>query len=111
MTNVVPSAMIASDASAKRINLLGMPRHKLEAWLVGLGERPFRAQQLLKWIHHFGVADFQEMTNLSKPLRAALGARAEIRAPELVDHHRSEDGTHKWLVRVDGGSGTVQVLH
>ena len=98
--------LIASDAAAtpERINLLGMPRPRLEALLESLGERPYRAQQLLKWIYHQGVDSFEAMTDISKSLRERLSEIAEVRAPEVEFQSISADGTRKWLLRVEGGS-------
>ena len=87
-----------------RVNLLGMSPGKLRNYFVSMGEKPFRSQQLLKWIHQRGVEQFEEMTDISKPLRQKLASEAEIRAPEVVSDEISEDGTRKWLIRVTGGS-------
>ncbi|AQZ94706.1 23S rRNA (adenine(2503)-C(2))-methyltransferase RlmN [Halopseudomonas phragmitis] len=92
-----------TDATGK-INLLGLTQPKLEAFFEELGEKRFRAGQVMKWIHHFGVDDFDEMTNLGKALREKLKARAEIRGPEVVSEDISKDGTRKWVVRVASGS-------
>src|SRR6478736_2080638 len=86
-----------------RVNLLGLSRQKMEQFLVDIGEKPFRAQQILKWLHHAGVDDFDAMTNIGKPLRARLKEVAEVRAPEIVSQQDSSDGTRKWAIRVDGG--------
>ncbi|UCE89106.1 MAG: 23S rRNA (adenine(2503)-C(2))-methyltransferase RlmN [Pseudomonadota bacterium] len=85
-------------------NLLDLDREGLEAFLGGLGEKPFRATQLLKWIYQFGVDDFDAMSNLSRALRDKLHACAEIRSPEVVSEQHATDGTIKWLVRVDSGN-------
>ena len=77
------------------INLLGLPLPKMQAFFVDLGEKPFRAQQVLKWIHHAGVTDFAEMTNLGKALRETLEQVAEVRPPEIVSQQDSTDGTRK----------------
>jgi 23S rRNA (adenine2503-C2)-methyltransferase len=66
-----------------------------------LGEKKFRAQQVMKWIHHRYVTDFGDMTDLGKVLRAKLEARAEMHAPQVVLDKASEDGTHKWLLGMD----------
>ncbi len=95
-----------SDA---RTNLLGLPLSKLQAFFLEIGEQPFRAQQVLKWMHHAGVSDFEEMTNLSKALREKLAEIAEVRPPEVVSQQDSEDGTRKWAIRVDGG-GLVETV-
>ncbi len=90
-------------ASAPRVNLLGLSAAALEHFFAELGEKPFRATQLLKWIHQRGVADFALMTDLSKSLRDTLTAVAEVRAPVVVSEQDSADGTRKWLIRTDGG--------
>ena len=77
------SSLIASTAEQPRVNLLGMTRAQLEAYFETLGEKKFRAQQLMKWIHHQGVTDFDAMTNLGKALREKLKAVAEVRPPEI----------------------------
>ncbi len=87
-----------------KTNLLGLTQPKMEAFFEEIGEKRFRAGQVMKWIHHFGVADFDEMTNLGKALREKLKARAEIRGPEIVSEDISRDGTRKWVVRVASGS-------
>ena len=86
-----------------RTNLLGLTLPKMQEFFLSIGEKPFRAQQLLKWIHHGGVDSFDEMTNISKGLREKLAELAEVRAPEIVEQFDSEDGTRKWAIRVDGG--------
>jgi 23S rRNA (adenine2503-C2)-methyltransferase len=93
-----------------KVNLLGLSRAKMEQFLVGIGEKPFRAQQILKWIHHAGIADFESMTNIGKSLRAKLLEVAEIRPPEIVSQQDSVDGTRKWAIRVDGGNLVETVL-
>ncbi len=95
--------------AAERTNLLGLTLPKMQAFFVEHGEKPFRAQQVLKWIHHAGVCDFTEMTNLSKSLREKLCEIAEVRPPEVVSQLDSEDGTRKWAVRVEGG-GLVETV-
>ncbi|TCO82405.1 23S rRNA (adenine2503-C2)-methyltransferase [Plasticicumulans lactativorans] len=87
-----------------RINLLDLTRRELEAFFAGLGEKPFRAQQVMKWIYHEGITDFEAMTNLSKKVRSQLMALAEVRLPEVVLDQASGDGSHKWLIRVDSGN-------
>jgi 23S rRNA (adenine2503-C2)-methyltransferase len=93
-----------------RVNLLGLPLEKMEAFFLDIGEKRFRAAQLMKWIHHFGVSNFDEMTNLSKSLRERLKDVAEIRGPEVVFESQSEDGTRKWVMKLDGGSSVETVL-
>lgn len=92
-----------------KVNLLGMSRKNMEAYLTSIGEKPFRAQQILKWIHHSGIDNFDEMTNLGKPLRAKLQELAEIRPPNVVKQLDSIDGTRKWAVEV-GGNNLVETV-
>lgn len=87
-----------------RMNLLGLSPAQMQEWFASIGEKPFRATQLLKWIHQHGVDDFSQMTNLAKDLRAKLEELAEIRAPQVVEEKLSRDGTRKWLIQVSGGS-------
>lgn len=96
--------------SIEKINLLGMPKAKLEAFFESLGEKRFRAAQVLKWIHQMGVDDFEEMSNISKKLRDKLSEIAEIRPPEVVQQLDSEDGTRKFLIRVSGDNVIETVL-
>ena len=91
-------------SAPERTNLLGLPREEMEGFFVSLGEKPFRAAQALKWIHHRHTASFAAMTDLGKVLRSRLDAVAEIRAPEVVADRLSADGTRKWLFEVGGGN-------
>ncbi len=97
---------LAGELSGKeaKVNLLGLSRKKMEAFFLSIGEKKFRAEQVLKWIHHHRVDSFDEMSNISKSLRELLKAKAEVRGPEVVSSHFSEDGTCKWIVRVASGS-------
>ena len=88
----------------KKVNLAGLTLTKLEDFFSSLGHKKFRAVQLIKWIHQEGELDFARMTNLSKALREELAANCEIRLPQIVTCEESQDGTKKWLVRVEGGS-------
>ncbi len=101
--------MVTSNPKAK-INLLGMTIGQLEAFFLELGEKRFRGSQVMKWMHHYGVSDFNDMTNMSKALRLQLAEVAEIRGPEIVEQHTSEDGTKKWVVKIEGGSSVETVL-
>jgi len=83
-------------------NLLNFDRKGLETFFAEMGEKPFRATQVLKWIHQEGVSDFQLMTNLSKTLRQTLTELADVRLPEIVFEQKSEDGTYKWVLELDG---------
>ena len=76
-------------------NLLDLDPGRLVAYCGELGEKPFRAKQLLHWIHQFGAHDFDSMTDLAKSLRDKLKSRANILAPSIVSDHTSSDGTRK----------------
>ena len=95
--------------TTQKINLLGLSPAKMEAFFADMGEKKFRAQQMLKWIHQFGQPDFHSMTNMSKELRQRISDVAEIRLPEVVYEDFSKDGTRKWVMRVDGGSAIETV--
>lgn len=103
-------AIIATSELQQKVNLLGLTREQMEAFFYELGEKRFRAQQLMKWIHHQGVRDFDLMTNLGKALRQKLAECAEVRPPEIAEQHDSVDGTRKWAIRVEGGSLVEAVL-
>jgi 23S rRNA (adenine2503-C2)-methyltransferase len=92
------------DHNTERINLLGLPHAALEAYFQARGERPFRAVQVMKWIHQQRVTEFAGMTNLSQDLRDRLEADASVSLPEIVSTQTSVDGTTKWLVRVAAGN-------
>ena len=98
------------NASGERTNLLGLTRPELEAFVAGLGAKPFRARQLLKWIYRRGESDFARMTDLAKDFRAALAAVAEVRVPEIVTGRTAADGTRKWLLRMPGAQAAEQVI-
>ena len=106
----MPEALIATTAPASKVNLLGMTRAQLESFFTEIGEKKFRAQQVMKWIHHQGVRDFQEMTNLGKALRDRLSQMAEITPPIIDSQHDSADGTRKWAIKVEGGALVEAVL-
>ena len=91
-------------------NLLGLDTQGMEQLFAGLGERPFRARQVLKWIHRRGAADFDAMTDIAKDLRAKLAAGARIEAPAVVGDETSADGTRKWLLKVDGANAVEAVF-
>lgn len=90
-------------------NLLGLSQEKMEAFLLQLGEKPFRAVQLVKWIHQQGVTDFDQMTNISKSLRETLKTQAEIRPPEISQSFSASDGCFKWVIKVASGSSVEMV--
>ena len=91
-------------------NLLGLDSQGIERFFAGLGERPFRARQVLKWIHRRGAADFAAMTDVAKDLRAKLAAQAAIVPPAVVGDGTAADGTRKWLLKVDGANAVEAVF-
>lgn len=91
-------------------NLLDLDPAQLIAYCDTLGEKPFRAKQLQRWIHQFGVADFEAMTDLAKSLREKLTGRAHVSAPAIVSDHTSSDGTRKWLLDVGQGNAIETVF-
>jgi len=93
-----------SQAGAKKINLLDMSSEKMKAFLQERGEKPFRATQLIKWLHQHQAESLDQMTNISKAMRANLAEIAEIRLPEVVLDKASADGTHKWVLRLADGN-------
>jgi 23S rRNA (adenine2503-C2)-methyltransferase len=89
---------------AAMLNLLDLDRAGLEDYFSGLGEKTFRASQVVQWIHQKGVTDFQQMSNLSQALRNHLQANTVIRTPEVVYDATSTDGTRKWLLQLEDGN-------
>lgn len=85
------------------VNLLGLPRRELEQLFVTIGEKPFRARQVMKWIYGRGVLDPMRMTDISAVLRQDLAARAPLQLPAITAVQESADGTVKW--RLDAGAG------
>lgn len=82
-------------------NLLGLNRAAMAAFCADLGEKPYRAQQLMQWIHQHAVCDFDAMTNISRALRTRLKQCAIIEPPAVRTGYDSQDGTRKWLLAVD----------
>ena len=94
---------------AKKVNLMNLTRVQMREFFAELGEKPFRADQLVKWIYHFGEDNFDNMTNLNKKLREKLKSVAEIKAPEVAIEQRSADGTIKWAMQV--GDQQVETVY
>lgn len=88
----------------QKINLLDFNYQQMRNFFSELGDKPYRAQQVMQWIHQAGFHDFSQMTNLGKSLRERLSLTAEIRLPEIVTCQESADGTHKWLLKLDCGN-------
>lgn len=95
---------------SKKTNLLDLTRDEMVEFFKQLGEKPFRAPQVVKWIHQFGVDDFEQMTNISKSLRAKLQQDTEIRALELITEQCSSDGTIKWALKTFEGQAIETVF-
>ncbi len=91
-------------------NLLNFDRQGLEQWFESIGEKPFRARQLMKWLYHHKVSDVAEMTDLSKALRQQLSSNVEIAAPELVRQQLAADGVRKYLFRMADGNAVETVF-
>jgi 23S rRNA (adenine2503-C2)-methyltransferase len=91
-------------------NLLGLDAAGLEGFFETQGEKPFRARQLLRWMHQRGEADFERMSDLAKGLREKLAATACVEAPDIVGDTLASDGTRKWLLKVDGANAVEAVF-
>ena len=92
------------------VNLLGLTQKELTEFFVGLGEKPFRAKQVMKWIHQLGVSDFNEMTDVAKGLREQLAELAVVSVPKLLNEQISSDGTRKWLLELTPGNAIETVF-
>lgn len=94
----------AAQISPKKINLLGLDKKAMQEFFINLGEKPYRADQVLKWIHFNGAQDFNALTNISKNLRLKLAEIAEITVPQILYEKAATDGTYKWLLRLHDGN-------
>ncbi|PKM43508.1 MAG: 23S rRNA (adenine(2503)-C(2))-methyltransferase RlmN [Gammaproteobacteria bacterium HGW-Gammaproteobacteria-1] len=92
-----------------KTNLLDLNRQDMEAFFTSLGEKAFRASQVMKWIYHHGVDDFDAMSNLSKVLRDRMTEQAEVRLPEVAVDMPSRDGARKWMLRLADGNSIEMV--
>lgn len=104
------SQPIIPTCEEKPVNLLGLDRAGMDHFFLDMAEKRFRSDQILKWIYHEGVTDFEQMTNLSKALRERLIRCAEIRLPEIISDHPSSDGTRKWVLRLDSDNAIEMVF-
>ena len=91
------------------VNLLDLDATGLTEFFAQLGEKPFRAKQLLRWLHHFGEADFSRMTDVAKTLREKLAAVSCVTPPALISDRLSDDGTRKFLFDVGRGNAVETV--
>jgi 23S rRNA (adenine2503-C2)-methyltransferase len=110
MTSVPEQPELQNASDEARINLLGQTESALVELFAGLGEKPFRARQMLQWMHQRNSDTFAEMTDLSKDLRAQLSEIAAIRLPELISERTSADGTVKWLFESGAGQAIESVF-
>jgi len=93
-----------------RKNLVGLSREELIQVLDEIGEKPFRAKQLWHWMYHRGLSNFEDMSNLGKPLRAKLIEGFYVGRPEIVQSLKSTDGSRKWLLRLEDGNEIETVM-
>jgi 23S rRNA (adenine2503-C2)-methyltransferase len=100
---------MSDNQTPSRVNLLGLSQPQMVSLFAELGEKPFRARQVLKWIHARGVRDIDQMTDLAKGLRERLQDLAVLDVPEVVLDKTSEDGTRKWLMRLNEGAAIETV--
>jgi len=94
----------------EKLNLIGQPQGRLETFFTELGEKPFRARQVMQWIHQREVLDFDLMTDLSRDLRNRLAQVAEISLPRVISEQTSSDGTVKWLFESGAGQAVESVF-
>src|SRR5437773_8755279 len=92
-----------SLAPPSRADLASMDLPELEAAIAAIGHPAYNARQVYSWIYRKGVTDFEQMTNLSRPLRADLDGPFRISTPRVVDKDVSEDGTVKYLLELEDG--------
>jgi 23S rRNA (adenine2503-C2)-methyltransferase len=102
--------MASAEPTTSKTNLLGLTRSGLEAFVVAMGEKPFRARQLFKWMYKRAEGDIDAMTDLGKDFRRRLAEIAEIRTPEVITEQVSADGTRKWLLRFESGQAIEMVF-
>jgi 23S rRNA (adenine2503-C2)-methyltransferase len=102
--SIIVDGACSNEGMPEKVNLLGLSTSKLIDFFESIGEKRFRAIQVLKWVHQNGVDDFNAMSNISKSLREKLLVIAEIRPPKVIEQLDSIDGTRKFLVEVSGGN-------
>ncbi|WP_426578574.1 bifunctional tRNA (adenosine(37)-C2)-methyltransferase TrmG/ribosomal RNA large subunit methyltransferase RlmN [Xenorhabdus stockiae] len=108
-TSFTPDKTFTRDKTSGKINLLDLNRKQMRQFFIEMGEKPFRADQVMKWMYHYCYDDFEQMTDINKVLRAKLQQVAEIRAPEVAEEQRSSDGTIKWAITV--GDQQVETVY
>lgn len=100
VTNTVTHALTTEAP----VNLLNFTHAEMRDFFQEIGEKPFRADQVMKWIHHSGIDNFDDMTNLGKALREKLAQVAVIKAPKIIEKQFSSDGTRKWVLEIDANN-------
>ncbi|EON3365382.1 bifunctional tRNA (adenosine(37)-C2)-methyltransferase TrmG/ribosomal RNA large subunit methyltransferase RlmN [Yersinia enterocolitica] len=103
------NAVATAAPATSKINLLDLNRQQMREFFAEMGEKPFRADQVMKWMYHYCYDDFEQMTDINKGLRAKLQRVAEIRTPEVAQEQRSTDGTIKWAIKV--GDQQVETVY
>jgi len=96
--------------TSPRVNLLDFDADQMAAYVAGLNEKPFRAKQLMQWIHQRGVSDINDMSDLAKSFRATLLDKAEVVSLPVMKDERASDGTRKWLLDVGAGNAVESVF-
>ena len=104
------SEKISQEPRTPRTNLLGKRESELVQFFAAMGEKPFRARQVLKWMHQRNACKFEDMTDLSKNLRDQLGGIAAVTLPTVISEQKSTDGTVKWLFESGGGQAVETVF-
>ena len=106
--------MQLSKSNTSLVNLLNFNQKQLADYFTSIGEKPFRAKQLMRWMHHFGVLDLDQMTDIAKVLREKLRQEAEFKLPDVQLEQVSDDGTRKWLIGTnnlkDGTANSVETV-
>jgi 23S rRNA (adenine2503-C2)-methyltransferase len=102
--------MSVTATKTDRVNLLDYDRAGLREYFSSIGEKPFRADQVIKWLYQHGVSDFSEMSNLAVSLREKLAEVSEIYLPDVEQSNLSADGTSKWIFRLRGGNSIETVF-
>ena len=104
LTSLVTGTALPDSTTPQPVNLMNLNLEAMEVFFAKLGEKRFRATQVIKWIHQIGITNFDDMTNLGKALRTTLREHATITPPNVSHHQKSADGTHKWLIALDDGN-------
>ena len=101
MVNTPVHTSVTQISGTDKVNLLDFDRQGLRDFFASIGEKPYRADQVMKWIYHHLEDDFSKMTDLGKALRSKLQEQCRVNAPATLAHRVAIDGTHKWLLGMD----------